>query len=92
MIYSVKIAKILMGYCAYSKRHGTNSSETSNIIDIGFEKPRQHIWLRFGKSFGKRGVTFKFYADSNTTTAAGIPCYTLSVTASSSTFKIRFCQ
>jgi hypothetical protein len=31
------------------KQYGTNSSETSNIIDIGFEKPRQHICLGFGE-------------------------------------------
>jgi Bacterial toxin 23 len=36
------------------KQCSTNSSKTSNIVDIGFEKPRQHVWLGFWKSVGER--------------------------------------
>ncbi len=38
-------------------------------------------------------ILFKFYPGSNTTSSAGLPnCYTLDITISSNTFKIRFCQ
>ena len=36
-------------------------------------------------------ISFSFYPDSNTTTAAGIPCYTLAINSNGTTIKIRFC-
>jgi hypothetical protein len=47
--------EILRGSRASHKQHGTNSSETSNMIGVGFGKPYQLVWLGFGKWIGERG-------------------------------------
>ena len=44
------------------------------------------------QSYEYGDLFIKFYPDSNTTTAAGIPCYTLFMERGNIRIKIRFCE